>query len=141
MTLPDSSDIDNAVIAKLGADAALLGLCPNGVYWAEAPPGSTRFVIVSLVAEVDEDVFGGRAFEDTVYHVTARMLSTAGGDVKAAAARIDALLQDDPLTVNGYGWMATYRETRIRDVEVDSVDPSIRWNVRGGTYRVQMVLT
>ena len=51
--MADSSDIANALIAKLGSDAELLALCPNGVYRDQAPPGATRFVIVSLMAGED----------------------------------------------------------------------------------------
>ena len=135
----DSSDIDAALMARLGSDAALVALCPNGVYADEAPPGATRFVIVSLVEETDEAVFGGRAIEDALYLVEARMLSTiAGANIKAAAARIDALLEDQPLTVAGYTGMACHRESRVRMTEVDEIDPSIRWYRRGGNYRVQM---
>jgi hypothetical protein len=134
----DSSDIDNAIIALLGADPTLLQLCPNGVYYDEAPPMMTRFVIVSLVQELDVDVFGQRAYEDGLYAISARMLEGVGGDIKAAAKRIDELLADQPLTVAGFAWMATYRESRIRITEVDDVDPSIRWQHRGGNYRVQM---
>jgi len=136
--LSDSSEIDNALIAKLGSDLQLLALCPNGVYMDEAPPGSTRFVIVSLVEGLDVEVFGGRGYEDILYAVSARMLSSAGGDIKAAAARIDALLQDAPLTAAGYVWSTTFRESRIRHTEVDDTDESIRWLHRGGNYRVQM---
>ena len=139
--MPDSADIDNALVAKLGADATLLALCPNGVYVDEAPSGSTRFVIVSLVDEQDEAVFGGRAIEDAVFQVEARMLSTvAGANPKAAAARIDALLEGQPLTVAGYSWMTLHRESRIRTTEVDEADPSIRWYRRGGNYRLMMSL-
>jgi len=140
--MPDSSDIDNALVAKLGADGALLAICTNGVYWDEAPPGSTKFVIVSLVDEVDEGRLGGRAFEDALYLVEARMLSTAAGaNAKAAAARIDMLLEDQPLTVAGYTWMTLHREARVRLTEVDDADPSIRWSRRGGHYRLQMSVT
>lgn len=134
--MPDSSDIDNAVIAKLGADATLLALAPNGVFYAEAPPGSTRFVIVSLVDEDDVLMFGGRAFENALYLVKAVMLSTAGGDIKAAAARIDTLLHEQPLTVSGYSVTTMRRESRERATEVDDVDPALRWQHRGGIYRV-----
>lgn len=141
----DSSDIDAAIVAKLGADTTLLSLCPNGVYWDEAPQGMTRFVIVSLIDEVDEPVFSHRAFEDALYLIEARMLSTAGGNIKAAAARIDALLDDQLLTIGsppapvaGYTWMAMHRESRVRLTEVDDVDPSLRWFRRGGHYRVVM---
>jgi len=135
--MADSSDIDNALVTKLGADATLLALCPNGVYVDEAPSGSTRFVIVSLVDEVDEGRFGGRSHEDALYQVEARMLSTvAGANIKAAAARIDVLLEQGTLTVSGYSLMALFRESRIRVTEVDAIDPSIRWYRRGGNYRL-----
>jgi hypothetical protein len=126
------------VIAKLGSDATLLGMMPNGVYWEEAPPGSTRFVIVSLIDEADEGQFGGRAYEDALYLVKAVALSTANANIKGAAARIDALLEDGTLTVAGYTHMAMHREGRIRLTEVDDVDPSIRWYHRGGQYRVRV---
>jgi hypothetical protein len=139
--MPDSSDIDNALVAVLGSDAVLLALCPNGVYMNEAPPGSTRFVVITVVDAHDEGKFGGRAIEDILYLVEARMLNVpAGGDIKGAAQRIDELIEDQPLTVAGYGWMASYRENRERDIEVDSVDVTVRWLRRGGRYRVQMAV-
>ena len=136
--MPDSALIGNALVTKLGADAALLALCPNGVYFDEAPSNSTRFVIVSLVDEVDDGVFGARAIEDGLYAVEARMLSTVAvlANVSAAAARIDALLEQGSLTVSGYSVMALFRESMIREVEVDAVDTSIRWYRRGGNYRL-----
>jgi len=134
--MPDSSAIDNALIALLGADSALLALCPNGVYFAEAPPGSTRHVVVSLADEDDVQMFGGRAFEDGLYLVKAVMLSTAGGDIKAAAARIDALLEQQSILVSGYGPTVIHRESRERNTEVDDLDPALRWLHRGGFYRV-----
>jgi hypothetical protein len=135
----DTSDIAAALMAKLGSDTQLLALCPNGVYWDEAPPGCTRFVIVALLAAVDVGVFGKRAIEEGVYLVEARMLSTvAGANPKAAAARIDALLEDQPLTVAGYSWMTMHREEPTRMTEVDALDPSIRWFRRGGRYRIEM---
>jgi hypothetical protein len=134
----DSSDVDNALIAKLGADATLLALMPNGVYLDEAPQGSTRFVIVSLIDEHDAAMFEARAFEDALYLVKAVALSTAGGNVKDAAARIDALLENGTLAISGYKLMTMSRESRIRSTEVDEIDGSIRWQHRGGRYRVQV---
>lgn len=140
--MPDSSDIDAALVVKLGSDATLLSYCPNGVYVDEAPPGVTRFVIVSLLDEIDVDQFGGTAYEDALYLVEARMLSTvAGANPKAAAARIQTLLHDQSLTVAGYASMTVHREARLRQTEVDDIDPSIRWHRRGGQYRVQMSVT
>lgn len=143
----DSSLIDSALIAKLAADATLLSYCPEGVFFAEAPQGAKRFVIVSLIDETDEGVFGTRAIEDALYLVEARLLkgasANADADAHAAATRIDALLEDQPLgtgsppTVAGYAWMCCYRESRVRFTEVDAVDPALRWFRRGGQYRVQ----
>jgi hypothetical protein len=137
--MANSSDIQNALMAKLGSDAELLALCPNGVYRDQAPPGASRFVIVSLLAGEDTGVFGKRAIEAGVYLVEARMLSTiAGANVNAAAARIDVLLEGQPLTVTGFAWMTLHREEPIGLTEVDASDPSIRWFRRGGRYRLEM---
>lgn len=136
--MSDSSDVDNAIVAKLGADTTLLALCPNGVYFDEAPPNATRFVVVSLVDERDEQAFGERAFEDALYQVEAMALSTAGGNVKEAAARIDALLEGGTLAINGYSLMTIHREERVRATERDDADASIRWLRRGGRYRVMV---
>jgi len=139
--MADTSDIVNALIAKLGSDLELLALCPNGVYLDQAPPGSTRFVIVSFVTSLDIGVFQKRAIEDGLYFIEARMLSTvAGANTKAAAARIDAVLEGSPLPVAGYHWMTTHREEATRITEIDAADPSIQWFRRGGRYRVQMSL-
>jgi len=145
----DSSDIENAVIAKLAADATLTALMPDGVYFDVAPPGLTRFVVVSLVDPHDELVFAGRAIEDVLLLVKAVALSTVSANIKAAAARIDALLDPQPpaapatLTVAGYHLMALYRDPdlpRVRITEDDGEDPSIRWQHRGGHYHAVMSL-
>jgi len=139
--MADSSAIDNALVTKLGSDSALLTLCPNGAYMDEAPAGMTSFVIVSLADQADAQKFGGRAFEDALYQVEARIRSdvaTANAIARAAEVRIEALLEDQPLTVSGYAWMTTHRESRIRLVEVDDADTSIRWYRRGGNYRLLM---
>lgn len=136
--MPDSSDIDAALVGKLLGDSALMAIATDGVYVDEAAPGATKFVIVSLLDEHDEQIFGGRAWEDALYLVKVVALSTTGANVKGAAARIDALLEDQPLTVAGYSWMTTHREERVRVTEVDEQDAAIRWQHRGGHYRVQM---
>ncbi len=135
--MPDSSDIDTALITKLQNDATLAALMPDGAYIDEAPDGKRQFVIVSLIDEHDEPMFGGRAFEDGLYLVKAVELSTVTTkNIKAAAARIDALLDNGTLTITGYGLLTMRRESRIRMTEVDSVDSSIRWQHRGGRYQV-----
>jgi hypothetical protein len=136
--MADSSDIDNAIVAKLLGDATLMALTPDGIFFDEGAPGLRRFVVISLVDEHDEPMFGGRAFEDGLYQVEARMLSTSGGNVKAAAARIDTLLDGGTLTASGYSLMTMRRVERVRVTEVDDADKSIRWQRRGGRYQIMV---
>jgi hypothetical protein len=140
-----SSDVLNAVIAKLGADAPLLALMPNGVYEDEAPPNSTRFVIVSQIIAQDRDEFQRRAWEDVYLLIEARASSTVpGADVKGAADRIDLLLDPQPplppatLTVAGYDVMVIKREEFVRHNESDDGDVTLRWKRRGERYRVMV---
>lgn len=146
--MSNSSAIANALIAKLGASETLLALMPNGVYEGIAPEGATRFVIVSQIISVDVDVFRARAFEDALFLIQARATTKSGGDVSAAAAEIDALLDpqagsspsEATLDVTGYGLMVIKREEFVREIERDEKDASIVWKRRGGRYRVQMAL-
>jgi len=142
--MSDSSDIDNAIVAKLGSDAALLALMPNGVYFGLAPEKSTQYVLVSLADTADVHEFGGRAWETFVYAVKAVELSTGGGarNIKAAAARIDAILDPPPpapplaLTIPGYKLQLARRRDSIRYDEIDDIDRSIRWSHRGAEFTV-----
>lgn len=149
--MPDSSDIDAALVAKLLADTGaggLMTLMPDGVFIDEAGKSiatgldSKRFVIVSLVHEHDLPIFEGRGTEDALYLVVARALSVINGVplaptvMKAAAARIDALLELGTMTVPGYSVQVMRRVERVRMIEVDAVDSSIRWYHRGGRYQV-----
>jgi hypothetical protein len=140
ITIPDSSAIDNAIVGVLLADPTLAALMPDGVYFGVGKPKAGRFVIVSLIDAIDEPVFGRRGYEDVLYLIKAVALASTGGDVRAAAHRIDELLEDQPLTIPGYVHMGTCREARIRYPETDEVDDTIRWQHRGGHYRVQASL-
>jgi len=138
----DSSAIDAALVTKLSSDATLLGLMPNGVYFDQAPPGSSRFVLISLVNSHDEPMMDAdRAFEEATYLVKAVGLSAPSvtlpvNAMRDAAARIDALLEGGTLTISGYGLMVMRRVESIRALEVDEADESIRWQHRGGMYEV-----
>lgn len=137
MAIPDSSAIDAALATRLGSDAQLLALMPNGIYWDEAMPGATAFVLVSLVVATDTPIFGGRGFETVHYTVRAVELSTRKPtNSRLAAYRIDQLLEDATLTIPGYGCLIVQREERIRHVEPDPLDATLRWFHRGGRYLV-----
>ena len=142
--MPDSSAIESALLAKLQADTILMGYMPNGVYWDLAPPGSTRYVLVSFLAHHDEPQFGQRSWEDGLYLIKAVGLKTTTNppNVAAAAARIDELLDPQPpsppatLTIPGYSLMVLERAERVRYTEVDEIDNTIIWFHRGGQYRL-----
>ncbi len=144
--MPESTDIDAAISATLMGDAALMALCPDGVYFDQAAPTAQRFVLVSLIAEEDIPIFGGNGIEDALYLIKAVMLASVATNGAPAAARIQALFEDRPLSLSqgspagvpGYTWMTCHREARIRIIETDDKDPNIRWQHMGGHYRVTM---
>lgn len=134
----NAATVTVAILTKLQADATLLALMPDGVWFAEAPPGSTRFVIVSLIDMANVPMFGGVAFKDGQYLIEARALSTSGGDVAAAYDRITVLLTDASLTIAGYGVMLMQFEADTELTEVDDADPDIRWLRCGGQLHVMV---
>jgi len=137
--MSDSGAIDEAVLALLRADSVLAGLLPDGIYFDIADPGSTRYAVVTIVTAVDQAQFGGRLWEDVIYLVKATMFgSSQASQLRQAAARIDELLEDQPIVATGYAWMSSYRVLRVRYPEVDQHDPTIRAFHRGGQYRIQM---
>jgi hypothetical protein len=138
MALLNIATVTIAILQILQQDTALRVLMPDGAWFAEAPPGATRFVIVQLVSSAEAPMFGGPAYKDAVYLVEARALMTSGADVEQAFARITTLLTDADLTMTGYGAMLTQFEEEIETVEVDDIDPSIRWNRCGGHLHVMV---
>lgn len=136
--MADSEAIDEALSAKLQNDATLMAIATGGIWFDEAKQNADRFLIISLLTEFDEPMFNARAFEDATYLVKYVEKGTSGLNTKAAAARIDALLEQGTMTVVGYGLMAMRRVERVRYVEVDDVDRSIRWQHRGGRYQVMV---
>lgn len=138
--MPDSSAIDQALVDKLNDDTGAGGvktLMPDGVWMDEGPANAKQFVIVSVVLARDTPIFEGRASEDVLYLVEAREVSTvAVKNIKAAAARIDALLELGTLAIAGYGFQVMRRVERVRLTEIDAVDSSLRWARRGGHYQV-----
>lgn len=144
MASADSSLVEDALIAKLLADGQLKSLLPDGWWWDLAGADKKRFGIISLVDHSDVAIFGGRAWEEYLFLVKGVVLQSTGGNIKGAAARIDAILDPQPpeppatLVIEGYGLMAMFREKRVRYTERDDFDTTIRWLHRGGHYRVQV---
>lgn len=134
--MSDSSEIDAALVAALAGDGTLSALTTDGVWMDMAPNGKTKFVIVSLIIHEDMNSFDGRALERATYLVKAVEQNVSGAITKAAALRIDEVLQDQPLTITGYTHLVTRRVERVRYTEVDDVNADIRWQHRGGRYEI-----
>ena len=136
---PDSSDLDNALVAYLAADAALTALLPDGVYLDEISAGARAFALITIVDAIDVEVFStaGPGYETVLYEITATVLAGTSANIKGAAARIHELLQDQTFPIPGYLLTACYREDRVRNIEKDEIDPDVRWFHRGGRYRIQ----
>lgn len=141
--MANSANIDAGVLAKILATTPLMSLASDGAYWAVGKDGATRFVVVDLLDHADEDVFGGRAFESGLYlvkYVERQDTSTGYSNIRAAQAAdmIDGTLAEQHIAAAGYTWMSCAREERVRVLEIDPDDPSIRWVHWGGHYRVEM---
>lgn len=140
--MPDSSAIDAGLVSKLLASTALMALAADGLFWALAKQGATRFLVVDLLDHNDEAVLGGRAIESSLYLVkyVKRQDSASGySNIESAqAARlIDLALEDQPIVAAGFNWMTCYREERLHMVEADPDDASIKWVHWGGHYRLE----
>jgi len=133
----DAGQIDRALIGVLAADAELATLLPDGVYWDLAVQGSTRFVIVSLSTSRAEMEFHNLdSFRTLVYDVKSVMLSSSTAASADADARIQALLDRQPIPLppaTGAGLMVIRWLDRIRYTE--TVDGGI-WQHAGARYEV-----
>jgi hypothetical protein len=135
----DTSLVDAALLSRLAADAPLVALMPDGIYFDQAKQGALQFVIVSLLDGAYEGVYvAGRAIYSALYLVKAVSKGMSNIAASQAAARLDALLEDQPLTVAGWNGMSCFCEVRLRTTEVDIVDPGIRWQHWGGHFRIEM---
>jgi len=140
VALGDWTAITEALVARLSGDAALMALLPDGVWVHEARQGTQRLVFVALESAADAAQFGApqarRATLECHYVVKAVVFGAGRQDAEQAAARIDALLEDVPLTITGFACLAIARTDVIDETEDDEVNNDIRWQHVGGRYRV-----
>lgn len=132
--MADSAEVDEAVIGRLVGDATLSSLMPDGVYFGVAKKSATRFVVVEQLTHDDNYMLGGEAYERFEYLVKAVEKNLSGLNVDNAAARIQTLLQDAPLTVTGYTLMRIQRTERVRYTEPDADNADARWQHSGGRF-------
>jgi hypothetical protein len=135
--LPDSNEVDEAVLAVLTGDTALRALLPGGVWFdLTGSPNLTRYGLVSQLHHEDMPaVHSEGGWERYLYLVKAVVLATDSSTVKAAAYRIHQLLHDTTYPVDGYVLMLSQRVERVRYAELDEVTDE-NWLHRGGQYEV-----
>jgi hypothetical protein len=145
-SLPGTHLITVGIYNRLAGDATLIGLLPDGVWLEVALPSSTgvprtKFAIVSHVP-ISRDVatFGKRGYEEHLYLVKAVTRDLSPKTANSAADRINELLEDTAIAVEGYGWMTTHRTDWVEMQELDDADPKLAWQHRGGHFRVQYAL-
>lgn len=138
MIVANSPAVDAALETYLAADAELMALLPDGVWWRVAPADKKRFLLLSLADHADAYVMPyGVAWERFVYLVKAVTEGKSGLVAAQAEARIHLLLQDQTLTAPGYHpSMVIQRTERLPPgPEVDEVTDA-RWHHRGGQYEL-----
>ncbi len=146
MPTPNPAEIETAISVMLRGDTALMTLATDGVWFKVAAQGAENFVVFDRILAENVPMYGGLAYMDALYLIKFVGKSASGVNAVAAAERIRVLFEDKPLTVSlgspsdvpGWTNMACFCESPIRDVEIDGVDPSIRWQHAGGNYRITM---
>lgn len=131
-----SSDaIEDALVTALALDATLVGLAPGGVWQDIAPDHvSETFVVWAQMSANDTRVQAStnqRKLEDV--QVMVKALATSRESARAAAVRIDAILEGVRLTITGYRARSLGRIERVSYVERTDVET---WYHRGGVYRL-----
>lgn len=135
--MASATAVDAAVFNLVASDPTLMALAPDGVFFDLAPEGKTKFVLVTMVDENDEPMFGGRAAETYFYTIKHVELADDSADGAAAEARIDAIFEQQPLSISGYAHTLTRRDGRIRYTEDDEIGLT-RWHHRGGRYELHV---
>jgi hypothetical protein len=133
----DVSEVERALIGKLSADPELTGYVPDRVYFDLAAQGATKFVIVSAsTSRAQMEFHGVDSWRALIYVVKAVMQSGGGSSIAQADARINALLDRQPLALPpeaGAGLMVLRWVDRVRYTE--NVDGNT-WQHRGARYEV-----
>lgn len=132
--MSDSSAVDIALLAYLNADAQLLAAAPGRAWMDEVPQAATDpHVLVSVESDPDVQQFRGTAYEVHWYAIEALDRSSATTGVRAAYARIHALMQDAAFSITGYTLLKCVRRQRYRSA-IEDGDQVIRQ--LGGIYEV-----
>jgi hypothetical protein len=137
----DYGAVDSAVIALLGNDPTLKGLCPDGVFFSMAPQAARRFVVISVTDHENIPMFeGGIAFGRFEYLIKAVIFSTSSSDARKAGTQIDALLMNGEAALAPVGFkVARCQCANYRRYSEPDVNPDQRWQHDGGEYAIDVM--
>lgn len=125
-------ELEAAIYTKLSGDATLAGLAPGGVWRGVAPLGTTGVIVVfSQVSSLDAYTLAERATTTHNYLIKAIAPGESATPAWDAAARIDALLTDQPLALSAGSVMSVRRERAMTLTENDGGE---EYQHAGGYY-------
>lgn len=129
-----SAEIEEMLYGTLSDDAQLGTLAPGGV-WRDLAPSTAEgtLVVFSHVSTNDLYALGHRAVSDCVYQVKAITPGETSRPSWDAAARIDALLTDAPLTMSAGHVLSCRRSSVVSLTEIDAGD---QYQHAGGLYAI-----
>jgi hypothetical protein len=124
-----------ALYSRLSGDATLTGLlsAQAAIYHQIAPQDAAYPLIVFQRQDGRPDWTFGDHMQRDLWTVRAIDRATSASDAEAIADRIDVLLNDAPLVVNGRALLYLRRESDVDFSEQDGAD-TLRHV--GGVYRV-----
>jgi len=125
-----------ALYVRLSGDATLAALLasPQSIYYQVAPQTATfPYVVLSKSAGTPDWQFAGAHVQQEVWVCKAIDKASSAGRAEQIAARIDDLLTDQPLTVDGGLALAVFRESDISYSETSGADV---FRHDGGLYRL-----
>lgn len=119
------NEIRRTLYQRLTGDAALTAMlaAPDAVYHAVAPQtASTPFVVFHKQSGTPDWQFAGAHIQDDVWTVKAVDQRSTASTTEDIAARIDALLNDAPLTITGRLRLGVYRQSDLDYLETEGAD-------------------
>lgn len=121
-------------IASIKDDATIQSLCGGRIYRELAPQGATfPYIVFGLMSANDRNMLGPiRAFTRGLYQVRSVTSGNSFDTNNDIMDRVDTLLQDKTLTVDGFRVMPIHRESIARYTEVVA---GTRFNHLGFIYR------
>lgn len=125
----------------LASDATLTTLAPGGVWEDPSPQGpSSPIVVIGYETAVTQHCGGGRAVTEFYYAVKVVGAASAIAAIRAAALRINALLDMGPIVPHGLAGYSVLTSKCTEPISYPDPEPvtGIRFEHRGGHYRIDV---